>query len=204
MKSAVRLAVTAGLAVTVTMPIAGQKISVADIAKQMSGTWTINRALSPAFGPGRGAGRVGPAYAIAGLAFQGRRGGGGGEPTASSAADLTPAELAERTAMARLRQLAPKITIAATTESFAISDERGEQTCAVNDKNQKLHVGDTAVNAKCRWDKDKLRQEFSATTSKLVRTWGLDADGRLVMKGKLEGMNQNTLEAAAVFDRSDK
>ena len=198
----VRLSVVSGLVAAATLPVAGQKTSVADVAKQLSGSWTINRTLSPAFAPGRGPGRGGPAYAISGMAFQGRRGGGGGGgDTPSSSADLTPAELAERAAMGKLRQIAPKITIAATAESFSITDDRGEQTCAINDKNQKLQIGDVAVNAKCRWDKDKLRQEFAATTSKLIRTWGLDADGRLVMKGKLEGMNQNTPEATAVFDR---
>ena len=202
MNIVVKVAVASGIVAAATLPVAGQKTSVADIARQMSGTWTINRALSPAFAPGRGGGRVGPSYAISGMAFQGRRGsGGGGLDTPSSSADLTPTELAERAAMGRLRQIAAKLTIAATAESFSITDERGEQTCAVNDKNQKLQVGDVTVNAKCRWDKDKLRQEYSATTSKLVRTWGIDADGRLVMKGKLEGMNQNTPEATAVFDR---
>jgi hypothetical protein len=63
---------------------------------------------------------------------------------------------------------------------------------------------DVSVGVKCRWDKDRLRQEFSTTRSKLIRVWGLDENGRLVLKGKLEGIGQNSPEATAVFDRSDR
>jgi hypothetical protein len=209
MHTLVRVATAVGLIAAATMPISGQKPSVADVAKQMSGTWIINRALSPAFAPPRGnRGRSGggAAYAVSAVPFQrgGRGGGGGGADSPSSSADLTPAELAERAAMGQLRQIAAKLTIVATAETFSVTDERGEQTCAINDKSQKIQVSDVTIGEKCRWDKDKLRQEFSATSSKLIRTWELDGAGHLVMKGKLEGMNQNTPEATAVFDRSDK
>ncbi|HEY2432387.1 MAG TPA: hypothetical protein VGI12_06905 [Vicinamibacterales bacterium] len=203
----VRFAVAGALIVAAAAPMAGQKTSVADVAKQMSGAWTIDLALSPAFAPARGNGgrRGGAAFAISASPLQrGGRGGGGGGDTPSSNDDLTPAELAERGVMMQLRQIAPRITIAATAETFSITDERGQQTCDLNDKGQKVQMSDVAVTAKCHWDKDKLRQEFSATRSKLIRVWNLDEAGRLVMKGKLEGMNQNTPEATAVFQRNDK
>lgn len=191
----------------VTIPAAGQKVAVADVARQMSGTWTINRALSPTLAPGRSGGRSGgPAYAIAGVPFQrgGRGGGGGGEATPSSSADLTPEELAERNAMRQIQQIAAKVTIAASPESFSIRDERGEQTCAATGKSEKSRMFDVSVGVKCRWDKDKLRQEFATTRSKLIRTWGVDDAGHLVLTGKLEGIGQNTPEATAVFDRVDR
>jgi hypothetical protein len=57
------------------------------------------------------------------------------------------------------------------------------------------------VDVKCRWDKTQLRQEISTTQSKLIRTWGIDDREMLVLKLKVEGINQNTPEAAAFFDR---
>jgi len=132
---------------------------------------------------------------------RGGRGGGGGGNTPASSADLTPAELAERTAMMQMRQIAPKITIAATAETFSLDDGRSE-ACTVNGKNEKMTVSDVQMDFKCRWDKDKLRQEFATTRSKLIRVWGLDDSGHLVLKAKLEGIGQNTPEATAVFDRS--
>jgi hypothetical protein len=200
-----RLAIAGAMLAAAALPGAAQKASVADVARQLSGTWTINRALSPAFAPGRGNGgraQTGARFAVGGAGVQGRRGGGGGDPTPSSAADLTPAELAERGAMQRLRQISSKLTIAATAETLSITDERGEQSCAVNGKGTKAQMYDVSVDVKCRWDKDKLRQEFSTTSLKLIRVWGLDESNRLVLKAKIEGVGQNSPEATAVFDRA--
>jgi hypothetical protein len=200
MKIAIRIAATAAIAAAATMPAAGQKTPVADIAKQMSGTWTINLSLSPGFAPGRARGGGARTPARAPLFQRGGRGGGGGN-TPTSNADLTPEELAERTAMMQLRQIAPKITITATAETFSLEDGRTE-TCTVNGKGQKFTVNDVQVEFKCRWDKDRLRQEFATIRSKLIRTWGVEESGHLVLKAKLEGIGQNTPEATAVFDRS--
>jgi hypothetical protein len=203
----VRVTAAAVMIVTATTASAGQKASPADVARAMSGTWTINLALSTAFGPGRsGPGRSrGPAYAISGAGLQrGGRGGGGGGDTPTTGADLTPEELAERAAMRQIQQLPARITVAATPETFAITGEHSTETCAANGKTDKIQVGDVPVGVKCRWDKDKLRQEFSTTRSKLIRVWGVDEAGHLVLKVKLEGIGQNTPEATAVFDRVDR
>jgi hypothetical protein len=171
----------------------------------MSGTWTINLGLSHAVSPGRsngGRSGGGARYAIAGTAFQ--RGGGGGGGGGDASSDLTPEEMAERTAMRQIQQIAAKITIAASAESFSITDDRGTQTCAANGKSEKTQMFNVSMGVKCRWDKDRLRQEFSTTRSKLIRTWALDDAGRLLLKGKLEGIGQNTPEATAVFDRADR
>jgi hypothetical protein len=198
----IRAAAATALAV-VTIPAAAQKAGPADVAARLTGTWTINRALSPALkGPGRGgAGRGGSAYALGAAAAQrGGRGGGASDTTPSSAADLTPAELAERQAIQQVEQIAPSITIKASAESASIVDQRGELTCAVNDKNAKVETFGAPLALKCRWDKQQLRQEFSATRSKLVRTWEVNDSDHLVLKIRIEGVSAG--EATAVFDRS--
>jgi hypothetical protein len=197
-----RVAAATALAV-VSFPAAAQKAGPADVATRLTGTWTINRALSPAIkGPGRaGAGRGGSAYALGAATAQrgGRGGGGASDPTPSSAGDLTPAELAERQAIQQVEQIAPSITIKASAESASIVDQRGELTCAVNDKNAKVETFGAPLALKCRWDKQQLRQEFSATRSKLVRTWEVNESDHLVLKIRIEGVSA---EATAVFDRS--
>jgi hypothetical protein len=203
MRTLVTRAAAATALAVVTIPAAAQKAGPADVAARLTGTWTINRALSPALkGPGRaGAGRGGSAYALGAAAAQrGGRGGGASDTTPSSAADLTPAELAERQAIQQVEQIAPSITIKASAESASIVDPRGELTCAVNDKNAKVETFGAPLALKCRWDKQQLRQEFSATRSKLVRTWEVNDSDHLVLKIRIEGVSAG--EATAVFDRS--
>ena len=132
---------------------------------------------------------------------RGSRGGGAADPPSTSS-DLTPAELADRTAIRQLEQIAPTITIKATPETVSFADQRAEQTCAINDKAAAIDMGDARITLKCRWDKQQLRQEFETARNKLIRTWGVDDSGHLVLKAHLEGIGQNTLEAKAVFDRS--
>jgi hypothetical protein len=171
----------------------------------MSGSWTLNRDLSPLFKPsGRSGGRSGgAAYAIGGFVPQRGRGNGpAGEATPSAPGDLTPAERAEQSAMKEIEQIAPAITITATADSFSLVDQRGEQTCAINDKSAKLPLFGATVSTKCRWNKQTLQQEFSTTRSKVTRSWSVDGSGRLVVKTRLEGINQRAVEATAVYDRN--
>ncbi len=197
-----RMTVTAALAAA-ALPAAAQKITPEEVAARLSGAWTINRTLSPSVkGAGRaGAGRGGgSAYALGAFAAQRGGRGGGGDPSPSSAADLTPAELAERQAMQQVEQIAPSIKITASAERVSFVDPRGELTCAVNDKNAKTEAFGAPLGLKCRWDKQQLRQEFSSTRSKLVRTWEVDDSNHLVLKVRIEGVSAG--EATAVFDRS--
>ncbi|HEX4565281.1 MAG TPA: hypothetical protein VH138_01570, partial [Vicinamibacterales bacterium] len=121
-----------------------QKTPAGEAAQRMSGTWTINRELSPSFKPsGRSGGRAGGvAYAVRGLAPQ--RGGRSNspnpasEPTPSAPGDLTPTERAEQSAMHQVEQIAPTITIHATADTFSVVDPRGEQTCAIDARAAKL------------------------------------------------------------------
>ena len=198
---AVAVAVVAfGFAVSVD----AQKLSPADAAARLTGTWTLNRELSPGFrapggrpgGPGRG----GALFNVAAPAFTPQRGGGGGG-AANSPSDLSPAELAAQAAMRQLQQLADEITINATAEKVTFIDTRGERTYTPDGKNAKITVAGSEVSTKTRWDKTALRQEFSTTSAKLTQTWDVDNDGRLVLTAKVESLRLRTPEQKAVFDK---
>src|SRR5262245_29685286 len=106
--------------------VAAQKLTPADAAAQLTGTWTLNRELSPGFrspggrpgGPGRG----GALFSVAAPAFAPQRGGGGGGGAANSPSDLSPADLAAQAAMRQLQQLADEITINATADKVTFID----------------------------------------------------------------------------------
>ena len=187
-----------------------QKLTPADAAARLSGTWTINRELTSGFNAagrrgGRGGGgnfslggnaaRFGPTASYA------QRGGGTGPSTASDMSDLSPAERAEMAAMRELQQLAEVITIKATAEQVAFEDARGQRTYAIDNKNAKIAVAGSEVSTKSRWDKAVLRQEFSTSSSKLIQTWDVDENGRLVLTAKVESLRLMTPEQKAVFDK---
>jgi uncharacterized protein YnzC (UPF0291/DUF896 family) len=206
-------AVAAGLAIFATPGAAylrAQKLSPAEIAEKMSGTWNLNRELSPGFSspPGRGQGRQsgGPSFALAGAVPQrggGGRGGGGGlgGDLPNTNADLTPEELAAQAAIRQLQMIAPTITIKATADNVTFVDQRGEQSFAIDGKSSKMDVNNAHIDVKNRWDKQVLRQEFSNPKTKLHRSWEIDGNGRLVMKARIESMTLNSTEVKAVFDR---
>ena len=180
-----------------------QKATSSDLAGKLSGTWVLNRELSPGFraAPGRRGGGAGPLFAVAGLAGQRGGRGGGGAGGASDASDLTPQQRAEQAAMRQLQQITEKIVITASAETVTFADTRGERTFTVNDKSTKIDVGGSPVNVKSKWDKNVLRQEFSNTQAKLIETWALDEADRLVLTAKIESMTLLTPEQKAVFDR---
>jgi hypothetical protein len=207
MRSSLLIICTASLLLCSTSIHGQQKTATDETAERMSGSWTINRDLSPLFKPsGRSGGRSGgPAYAIGGFVPQRGRGNGSGpgtEPTPSAAGDLTPAERAEQTAMHQIEQIAPALTITATAGSFSLADQQGEQTCAIDDKSAKVPLFGATVSLKCRWNKLALQQEFSTTRSKVTRSWSIDGSGRLVVKTRIEGISQRAVEASAVYDRN--
>ena len=185
--------------------VAAQKVSPADAAARLSGTWTLNRELSPGFrapggrpgGPGRGGNAL---FSVAAPAFAPQRGGGGGG-AANSPSDLSPAELAAQAAMRQLQQLADEITINATAEKVSFIDARGERTYTLDGKNAKITVAGSDVSTKSRWDRTAIRQEFSTTSAKLTQTWDVDNDGRLVLTAKVESLRLMTPEQKAVFDK---
>lgn len=203
--------IAAGVMVTsAAASVMGQKNSAADVAARMSGTWTINWELTPT---GRSAGRAAATRprggGTEGVRFQRaptypqgvRANPTNTEPTPAGAADMTPAELAESRGMRQIQQVASTITIEATPARVSIADERGDQTCASDGKADKVRMFGVYWDVKCRWDKDRFRQEFSTARNKLVRTWSFDETGHLVLKAKVEGIAQNAPETTTVYNR---
>jgi hypothetical protein len=188
--------VTASMALTAV--VAAQ--TPAENAKKLTGTWVLNRGLSKGFSdPGArpgGPGRGGASFALAPGLGQGR--GGGGQ--ANTPSDLSPAELADITAMRQLQQVAEVITIEATADQITFSDARGERRYAIDGKSARVDMPGE-VSVKSRWDKATLKQEFATVQSKLTRTWSVDDDGRLVLLAKVESLRLRTPEQRAVFDR---
>jgi hypothetical protein len=175
-----------------------------DVPAKLTGTWTLNRELTPGVGQGRGrsggGASQGPRFAVAGApAFQ--RGGGGGGGGISDATDLTPEQRAARAAMAQLQQIGERITIKASADSVTFVDGRGEHTYAVNDKSSTVDVGGSPIKVKMKWDKQSLKQEFASPETKLSETWTVDATDHLVLTVKLESLTVNG-ERKIVFDRA--
>jgi hypothetical protein len=183
----------------VTAGARAQKLSPAEAATRLSGTWVLNKELTSGFSaPGgrRGGGRGGGLrMAMAPSFAQGR------QSTASDASDLSPAEIASRAAVRELLQLAEVITINATPDQVAFEDTRGSRSYKLDGKTFKVTVAGAEVSTKSRWDNAVLKQEFSTSDNKLTQTWDVDANGRLVLVAKLESLRMRTPEQKAVFDK---
>ena len=199
---AVVVLVGAALAVAgVTAGARVQKLSPAEAATRLSGTWVLNKELTSGFKAGggrRGGGRGGGLRMAMAPAF-GQRGTGGS--TASDASDLSAAEVAAMAAMRELQQLAEVITIKATPEQVTFEDARGQRTYGLDGKTVKITVSGAEVSTKSKWDKAVLKQEFSTAQSKLTETWDIDENGRLVLIAKVESLRLITPDQKAVFDR---
>src|SRR5262245_16581445 len=99
------LAIAAVVSCAVAALVA-QKSSPADTAAKLTGTWKVNRELSPSLGRGRGRGSGQAAAGQPRLALASfQRGGSGGRGGAdvSTPADLTPEEAANRAAAQSLQ-----------------------------------------------------------------------------------------------------
>jgi hypothetical protein len=178
-----------------------QKLSSADIAAKLTGTWVLNVELSKGFSaPGRrGRAQAGTRFAMTASVPQGRGRGAGG--SVSDASDLTPEQRAEQAAMRQIQQIANQIAIKASADSITFNDVRGERTYAIDNKATKVDVGGSPITVKSKWDKGVLKQEFSNTQAILTETWSVADSGHLVLTAKVESMTLRTPEQRAVFDR---
>jgi hypothetical protein len=196
--------------------VQAQKVTPADIAASMTGTWKVNRDLSdPLSDPVRGGRRGGSprasqsesrgalfTKAIPAVQRGGRGGvGGGGADTPSTNADLTPEELAAQAAIRELQRVPEIITIKATADSVSFSEARGEQTYPVNGKKVSVDIAGAKVSVKSNWDKNALKQQFSTSKATFTETWQVDQTNRLVLKAKLESLTMVSKEVKTVFDR---
>ena len=180
-----------------------QKLTPAEAATRLTGTWVLNRELTSGFSaPGRrGGGRGGGLQMAVAPGFAQRGGGGGGGTAPNDASDLSAAEVAAIAAMRELQQLAAVITIKATPEQIAFEDERGQRSYALDGKSVRMTVAGAEVSTKSRWDKAVLKQEFSTAQSKLTQTWDVDENGRLVLVARVESLKLVMPDQKALFDR---
>jgi hypothetical protein len=210
MRGVARLMAASIAMVATTMTLAAQKLSPDAVAARMSGTWTLNRAFTDASRGRSGGGTARPQ----GARFQ-QRGAQptypqgiranptNTEPTSAALADMTPEERAERGALREMQQVPPALTITASAELVTIEDERGAQTCEADGRSDKLRTFGVYMDVKCKWDKNRLRQEFSTPrATRIVRTYSLDAQGHLVVATKIESIATTFPETVVFYNRS--
>ena len=179
--------------------VQAQKVTPADLAASLSGTWKVNRDLSDPLSDPAGGGRRGGAL-FARAAPVAQRGGRGAD-TPTTNADLTPEELAAQAAIRELQRVAEIITIKATADSVSFADARGERTYPVSGKKIGVDIGSAKVNVKSSWDKSALKQQFSTSKATFTETWQVDQTNRLVLKAKLESLTMVSKEVKTVFDK---
>ena len=92
------------------------------------------------------------------------------------------------------------MTIEATAETVTFREPRGEWRYTIDGKNAVIDVPGGRLRSKSKWDHGTLRQEFSSVQKKLVKSWSIDANDRLVLTEKFESFASNS-ESKAVFDR---
>ena len=93
-----------------------------------------------------------------------------------------------------------EVTIEATAESVTFREPRGEWHFKIDGKNNGMDVPGGTLHSKSKWDHATLRQEFSSAQKKLVKSWAIDANDRLVLTERFESVTANS-ESKAVFDR---
>jgi hypothetical protein len=192
------------MALTMAAPaLMAQSSPSTDLATRMSGTWRLNKELSPSLaappsGPAGGRRGGGALYALA-VPQRGGRGGGGGGGAESGG--MLPAEAAAQAALNVLHQVALELTVEATPDSVRFIEPRGEWNFKTDGKTTSMDVPGGAIKVKSKWDKNALRQEFSSTERKLLKSWTIDGDGRLVLTERIESITFNSKESKAVYDR---
>ena len=177
----------------------------AELAARMTGRWQLNRELSPDLakpGPGRGRRGGGPSFALAAGAAQrgGRGGSGGGEPRIEMPT-VTDAEAAAQAALAAIQDVPAELTIEATATTMTLTEPRGPSVFKIDGKDAKVAVPGGTIKIKSKWDRVGLRQEFSSAMRKLTRSWSVDANGRLVLNQRVEGISLKRTDIQAFFDR---
>lgn len=185
---------------------AAQRVTPAELATALSGTWKINLDLSPQFRRQGAAGSFGAPFTASRtgapmLALQ-RRGGGGGGGAAPAPPD--PREISGQQALRGLQQVAESVTIAATAESVTFTDPRGTRTYTVDNKNARVDVGNGAeLTTKSRWDGRALKQEFIYGETKVSHTYELSRDNaRLEFTMRIDNFSGGVgRQAEAVYDK---
>ena len=184
--------------------LTAQTTSPAQIAAQLTGRWKLNTESTPAsVTSGRGRGPASLAVARSPVQRGGRggggSGGGGGQPGDASA-PLMAEEVAAQSALSVLHQVPLEMTIEATAETVTFREPRGEWRFTIDAKNSVMDVPGGTLHHKSKWDRGTLRQEFWSAQKKLVKSWSIEANDRLVLTEKFESVTSNS-QSRAVFDR---
>ena len=178
----------------------------AEMAARLTGTWTLNAGLTPAAPPSRrGRGRIDertPSLAPARMDVQrgGRGGAGGGGFGGGESSALTDGEIAAQAALTLLHQVPLEVTIEATPDAVTFREPGGEWMFKIDGKTTTMAVPGATLRSKSKWDHATLRQEFSSVQRKLVKSWSIDADERLVLNEEVESLTSHT-QSKAIFDR---
>jgi hypothetical protein len=190
--------------------VSAQRMTPAEAATKLTGSWKMNLELSPQFAPRCGGGGRqggGPARPLMAIGMTGgaprtntagfQRGGGGG-------GQMSDADRAAMAAMRTLQQVPDTFTVKATEASVTFTDPRGERTYAVDNKTTKIEINGAPVTTKSRWDRNTLKQEFVSGETRVTHDWELNADGTRI-NFKMLIANMSTVapptEAKAVFDK---
>lgn len=134
---------------------------------------------------------------------RGGRGGGGGGAAAGGPepSNMMPGEAAAQAALNVLHQVAVELQIIATPGDVSFIEPRGKWDFKVDGKTIQMQVPGGTIKTKSKWEKGGLRQEFSSTERTLLKSWSLDANGRLVLTEHIESIAFNTKDSKAVYDR---
>jgi hypothetical protein len=178
----------------------------AELAARMTGTWKLNKELSPTLNPRPGEGRRGrgASFAMSAAAAPqrgGRGGGGGANEPGFERPMVTTEEAAAQAALAAIHQVPPELAIEATATEMKLVEARGESLFKIDGKNATVVVPGAKIKVKSRWDRGKLRQDFSSALQALVRSWSVDAQGRLILTQQIQSPTFNAKEFQAVFDK---
>jgi hypothetical protein len=114
---------------------------------------------------------------------------------------VTTEEAAAQAALAAIQQIPLELTIEATATEMKLVEVRGESLFKLDGKNVAVGVPGARIKVKSKWERGKLRQEFSSALQALVRTWFVDADGRLVLTQHRQSLTFISKEVQAIFDR---
>jgi hypothetical protein len=114
---------------------------------------------------------------------------------------VPPEEIIAQRVLQAFQQVPTDVTITASATSVSFQDPSGQGTFVVDGKNVELNVDGSKIKVKSKWDKGALKQEFSSSRKKVIRTWSLDTASHLILTMKVESMMMSSVETRAVFDR---
>jgi hypothetical protein len=115
--------------------------------------------------------------------------------------NLTPDEAAAQAALSIIQQVPLELIIEATPAEIKVIEPRGQSLFRIDGKSTPIEVPGGTIKVKSKWDRARLRQEFSSTRRMLLKSWSIDSNGRLVLTEHVESVAFKSKETQAVFDK---